>query len=146
MPRLNVAQSAWRCAGKFAGRARNRAGAPIYGRMVHKAPAGSRLRNGMRQSLRPLDKIPRFYGTINSYPPSPRRRITSFRSMGGGSPPLSQVPQAGSFDHLKELLHAERARELQVNRQLIECELYFSFRSSFSHRLNSELFACKASV
>ncbi|XP_017875416.1 uncharacterized protein LOC108622213 isoform X2 [Ceratina calcarata] len=98
----------------YRGKARNRAGgsAPIYGRMVHKAPAGSRLRNGMRHSLRPFDKIP-FYGTINSYPPSSRRRLNNFRSMGGGSPPMAQVPQAGSFQHLKELLKAERARELQ---------------------------------
>lgn len=32
-----------------------------------------------------------------------------------GSP---QVPQAGSFQHLKELLRAERARELQVNNRV----------------------------
>ncbi|KZC05690.1 hypothetical protein WN55_04630 [Dufourea novaeangliae] len=101
--------------GRFAARARNRAAGstPIYGRIVHKTPAGSRLRNGMRHSLRPLDKIPPFYGTINSYPTSPRRRITNFRTMGGGSPALAQVPQAGSFQHLKELLRAERIRELQ---------------------------------
>ncbi|XP_076390233.1 uncharacterized protein LOC100875466 [Megachile rotundata] len=105
--------------GRFTGRPRNRAGgsAPIYGRMVHKAPAGSRLRNGMRHSLRPYDKIPHLYGTINSYPPSSRRRVTSFRAVGGGSPPLSQVPQAGSFQRLKELLRAERARELQEQYQ-----------------------------
>ncbi|XP_076763708.1 uncharacterized protein LOC143431080 [Xylocopa sonorina] len=92
--------------GRFTGRARNRAGgsAPIYGRMVHKAPAGSRLRNGMRHSLRPF----RFYGTVNPYPSS-RQQLGSFRTVGGGS----QVPQAGSFQYLKEILRAERARELQ---------------------------------
>ena len=40
-----------------------------------------------------------------------------------GSP---QVPQAGSFEHLKELLRAERARELQVNRvelNILKCLL-----------------------
>ncbi|CAK9801306.1 hypothetical protein ANTPLA_LOCUS2760 [Anthophora plagiata] len=99
--------------GRFTGRPRNRAGgsAPIYGKMVHKAPAGSRLRNGMRQSLRPFDKIQHSYGTINSYPPSSRRRLSTLRTKGGGSS-LSQVPQAGSFQYLKELLRA-RARELQ---------------------------------
>lgn len=46
-----------------------------------------------------------FYGTINPYPPSTseNRRIAKVRTMGG------------SFQHLKELLRAERARELQVN-------------------------------
>ena len=104
------------CAGRYTGRPRNRAGgsAPIYGRMVHKAPAGSRLRNGMRHSPRPFDKIPLFIGTLNSYSPS-SRGSSSFRTVGGGSPHLAQVPQAGSFQYLKELLRAERARELQVN-------------------------------
>ncbi|XP_076229682.1 uncharacterized protein LOC116434085 [Nomia melanderi] len=97
----------------YRGRARNRAGgsAPIYGRMVHKAPAGSRFRNGMRHSLRPLEKIPAFYGTINPYSPSTRRRVNKLRTMG--SPPLPSVPQAGSFQLLKEMLRDERARELQ---------------------------------
>lgn len=101
--------------GRYTGRPRNRAGgsAPIYGRMVHKAPAGSRLRNGMRHSPRTFDKIPPFIGTINSYSPSSRQHISSFRTVGGGSPHLVQVPQAGSFQYLKELLRAERARELQ---------------------------------
>ncbi|KAK9300386.1 hypothetical protein QLX08_006922 [Tetragonisca angustula] len=100
--------------GRYTGRPRNRAGgsAPIYGRMVHKAPAGSRLRNGMRHSPRPFDKIPLFIGTLNSYSPS-SRGSSSFRTVGGGSPHLAQVPQAGSFQYLKELLRAERARELQ---------------------------------
>ncbi|OAD54946.1 hypothetical protein WN48_05826, partial [Eufriesea mexicana] len=88
--------------------------APIYGRMVHKAPAGSRLRNGMRHPPRLYDKSTRFYGTINSYPPSPRRKLMdNFRMVGGGFHRMSQVPQAGRFQYLKELLHNERARELQ---------------------------------
>ncbi|XP_076679830.1 uncharacterized protein LOC143375021 isoform X2 [Andrena cerasifolii] len=96
-------------------KARNRAGGPpIYGKMVHKAPAGSRFRNGMRHSPRSFDKIPPYYGTINAYPPSQRRRPSSYRTMGGGSPPLlSQVPQAGRFQDLRNLMRAERLRELQ---------------------------------
>ncbi|CAK9817202.1 hypothetical protein ANTQUA_LOCUS9280 [Anthophora quadrimaculata] len=106
--------------GRFTGRPRNRAGgsAPIYGKMVHKAPAGSRLRNGMRQSLRPFDKIQHSYGTINSYPPSSRRRLNTLR-MKGGSSSLSQVPQAGSFQHLKELLRA-RIQEQHKTDELVE--------------------------
>ncbi|XP_076161720.1 uncharacterized protein LOC143143850 isoform X2 [Ptiloglossa arizonensis] len=99
---------------RYTGRSRNRAGgnAPVYGKIVHKVPAGSRLRNGMRQSLRANDKILPFYGTMNPYPPATRNRISTFRTMGGGSP-MAQVPQAGMFQHLKELLQAERARELK---------------------------------
>ncbi|XP_034192095.2 uncharacterized protein LOC117609626 [Osmia lignaria lignaria] len=112
--------------GRFTGRPRNRAGgnAPIYGRMVHKAPAGSRLRNGMRHSPRPFDKIPRLYGTVNSYPPSSRTRMTSYRAAGGGSPPLSQVPQAGKFQQLMELLQAERAREVQEQRKADKTSIF----------------------
>lgn len=95
------------------GKPRNRAGAsaPIYGKIVHKAPA-SRLRNGMRGHLpRLFNKIPRFFGTMNSYPPLPKSRINPIVGP-------SHLSQAGSFQHLKELLRAERARELQVNNKL----------------------------
>lgn len=106
--------------GSYPVKARNRAGGPpIYGKVVHKAPAGSRFRNGMRHSPRSFDKIPPYYGTINAYPPSPRRRPSSYRTMGGGSPPLSQVPQAGRFQDLRNMMRAERLRELQVNKQII---------------------------
>ena len=44
--------------------------------------------------------------------------MTSYRAAGGGSPPLSQVPQAGKFQQLMELLQAERAREVQVDLQV----------------------------
>ncbi|XP_076241240.1 uncharacterized protein LOC143183559 [Calliopsis andreniformis] len=104
--------------GKFIGKASNRAGgAPIYGRMIHKAPAGSILRNGMRHSLRPFDKT-YFYGTVKPYTTSSRHRLSTART--GGSAPLFQVSQAGSFEHLKELLRAERARELQEHRKAEE--------------------------
>ncbi|XP_043514952.1 uncharacterized protein LOC122531246 [Frieseomelitta varia] len=117
--------------GKYTGRPRNRAGgsAPIYGRMVHKAPAGSRLRNGMRHSPRPFDKIPLSIGTINSYSPS-SRRVSSFRTVGGGSPHLAQVPQAGSFQYLKELLRAERARELQEQHKAELAEKTATFKGT----------------
>ncbi|XP_014488629.1 PREDICTED: uncharacterized protein LOC106751892 [Dinoponera quadriceps] len=99
--------------GKYPGQARSRAagGAPIYGKMVHKAPAGSRLRNGMRQRPRTLEDM-RLFGTLNRYIPSNRhQRVTSFRVGGGVSSP--KVPQAGSFEALKNLVQAERARELR---------------------------------
>ncbi|XP_071571804.1 uncharacterized protein [Temnothorax nylanderi] len=100
--------------GRHAGRPRSRAagGAPIYGRMVHKAPAGNRLRNAMRMSparMKIIENLSRHFGTVNTGPYTPNNRRTSFR-VGGISP---QVPQAGSFETLKNLLQAERARELQ---------------------------------
>ncbi|EZA57655.1 uncharacterized protein LOC105276853 isoform X2 [Ooceraea biroi] len=102
--------------GRHVGRPRSRAagGAPIYGRMVHKAPAGSRWRNAMRgpSRTRAFEEFSRQYGTVNRFTPN-NRRITSFRVGGGISPPKSQLPQSGSFEALKKIIQAERARELQ---------------------------------
>ncbi|XP_029177686.1 uncharacterized protein LOC114945592 [Nylanderia fulva] len=101
--------------GRHSGRPRSRAagGAPIYGRMVHKAPAGSRWRNAMRgPRIKAMEELSQ-YGIVNTKSYSPNNhRITSFRVGGGISSPKS-VPQAGSFDTLKNLIQAERARELQ---------------------------------
>ncbi|XP_016843259.1 uncharacterized protein LOC100120533 isoform X2 [Nasonia vitripennis] len=92
-------------------RSRGAGGAPIYGKLVHKAPAGSRLRNGMPDRARAFEEVARLYGTVNRQPPSQRRRLTSFRV--GGGPVNPNLPQAGSFQHLKEIILTERARELQ---------------------------------
>ncbi|XP_067205898.1 uncharacterized protein [Linepithema humile] len=99
---------------RHAGRPRSRAagGAPIYGRMVHKAPASSRWRNAMRgPGRKAFEDLTRAYGTVTRFRPN---RITSFRVGGGISPPKSQIPQAGSFEALKNLIQAERARELKA--------------------------------
>ncbi|XP_034940104.1 uncharacterized protein [Chelonus insularis] len=97
--------------------ARNRGGgrAPVYGKMVHKAPPESRLRNGMPNRMKTFEEVARMYGTINRQPPDLRRPQYNFR-VGGGS----HVPQAGSFQHLKELIRTERARELQEQRMAEE--------------------------
>ncbi|XP_036142310.1 uncharacterized protein LOC105839536 isoform X2 [Monomorium pharaonis] len=109
--------------GRHAGRPRSRAagGAPIYGRMVHKAPAGSRWRNAMRGPSRTrfVEEISRHYGTVNTAPYTPNNRRTSFRVGGGIS---SQVPQAGSFEALKNIIQAERARELKEQHLAEEME------------------------
>lgn len=60
-----------------------------------------------------FEEVTRMYGTINRQPPDSRRPQYNFRVGGGGSS-ISHVPQAGSFQHLKELIRTERARELQV--------------------------------
>ena len=104
------------CLEDYTGPAKSRSsGVPIYGKVVHKAPAGSRLRNGMPDRSRAFEEVTRLYGTVNRHPPASHRRL-SFRVGGGVSPSSSQVPQAGSFQHLKELILTERARELQVSR------------------------------
>ncbi|XP_046826908.1 uncharacterized protein LOC124951116 [Vespa velutina] len=88
---------------------------PIYGRIVHKAPPGSRLRSSQQMPHQPkaFEDVAYLYGTINFHPPSSRRRQSSFRIGGGASPPISQVPQAGKFQHLRDLIRGERARELK---------------------------------
>ncbi|XP_057324401.1 uncharacterized protein LOC130667041 [Microplitis mediator] len=98
--------------------ARNRGGGrtPVYGKMVHKAPAESRFRNGMPNNrMKAFEEVARMYGTVNRQPPDLRRPQYNFRVGGGGSS-ISHVPQAGSFQHLKELIRTERARELQDQR------------------------------
>ncbi|CAD6241933.1 GSCOCG00009382001-RA-CDS [Cotesia congregata] len=98
--------------------ARNRGGGrtPVYGKVVHKAPAESRFRNGMPNNrAKAFEEVTRMYGTINRQPPDSRRPQYNFRVGGGGSS-ISHVPQAGSFQHLKELIRTERARELQDQR------------------------------
>ncbi|KAK0168860.1 hypothetical protein PV327_002625 [Microctonus hyperodae] len=94
--------------------ARNRGGgrAPVYGKMIHKAPAESRLRNGKPNRIKAFEEVAKMYGTINRQPPDSRISQYNFR-VGGGSP---HVSQAGSFQHLKELIRTERARELQDQR------------------------------
>lgn len=94
-------------------RTRAAGSAPVYGRIVHKAPPGSRFRTGIPHRARSFEDVAHLYGTINFHPPSPRRRLTSFRIGGGASPPISQVPQAGSFQHIRDLIRNERARELR---------------------------------
>lgn len=108
-------------------RSRGAGGAIIYGKVVHKAPAGSRLRNGMPNRMKAFEEVSRLYGTVNRQMPDPRRRLTNFRvGGGGGSSSMSQVPQAGSFQHLKELVRTERARELQVRQRRVLCASYSS--------------------
>ncbi|XP_011631156.2 uncharacterized protein LOC105423185, partial [Pogonomyrmex barbatus] len=125
--------------GRHGGRARSRAagGAPIYGRMVHKAPAGSRWRNAMRgpSRMKVIENLSRHFGTVNTYTPN-NRRITSFR-VGGGSP-RSQVPQAGSFEALKNLIQAERARELQEQHIAEEMETKAAAYREDKDRINEE--------
>lgn len=66
----------------------------------------------MPDRARAFEEVARLYGTVNRQPPSQRRRLTSFRV--GGGPVNPNIPQAGSFQHLKEIILTERARELQV--------------------------------
>lgn len=72
------------------------------------------MRSSQQMAHRPraFEDIAYLYGTINFHPPSYRRRQPSVRNGGGAS--ISQVPQAGSFQHLRDLIRGERARELRV--------------------------------
>lgn len=105
--------------GKHVGRPRSRTagGAPIYGRMVHKAPAGSRWRNAMRgpSRMRAFDEFSQNYGILNFIPSN--RGVANHRA--GGKPPKSQIPN-GSFEMLKHLIQTERARELQEQHAIEE--------------------------
>ncbi|KAK9890156.1 hypothetical protein WA026_008962 [Henosepilachna vigintioctopunctata] len=99
--------------GRRMDRHRNR---PIYGRVVHKAPS-LRIQD-VAEKNRAFEELAQNYGRMQ--PGEPRRRVTAFRLSGGGNPrqlPSMGYPQhVGSFQHLKELIKTERARELHDQR------------------------------
>ncbi|XP_076261378.1 uncharacterized protein LOC143197098 [Rhynchophorus ferrugineus] len=68
-----------------------------------------------RSKINPEHLMPYLhYGTQLTQPR--RRPTTSFRLPGGGHMIAGYPPQTGSFNHLKELIKTERARELQQQR------------------------------
>ncbi|KAG5898998.1 hypothetical protein JTB14_001524 [Gonioctena quinquepunctata] len=86
---------------------------PIYGRIIHD-PSYLKVHNPT-QRHKAFEEVARLYGM----PPQsePRRKITTFRLPGGRHrSALGFPPQQGSFQHLKELIKTERARELQQQR------------------------------
>ncbi|KAF2885604.1 hypothetical protein ILUMI_20546 [Ignelater luminosus] len=91
---------------------------PVYGRVVHKPPM---LRvQDVAERNRAFEEVARMYGTVQRGT-EPRRRVTAFRLSGGGHiPSVALTPQSGSFQHLKELIRTERARELQEQRMAEE--------------------------
>lgn len=68
------------------------------------------MRVPVRMGSKAFEDLTRAYGTVTRFRAQPNR----FRVGGGISPSKSQIPQAGSFEALKNLIQAERARELKV--------------------------------
>ncbi|KAK9497423.1 hypothetical protein O3M35_004133 [Rhynocoris fuscipes] len=89
---------------------------PVYGRVVHTTPY-LRTPENFPERVRAFEEVARLFGTSN-HPSTVQNRKTLFR-FGGGNAPIPHIQmhpsQAGSFQHLKELIRNERARELQVN-------------------------------
>ncbi|KAJ3639335.1 hypothetical protein Zmor_002698 [Zophobas morio] len=114
-------------------------GRPVFGRVYYKAPL--RIQD-LAERNRAFEEVAKMYGTVQRQT-EPRRRITAFRLSGGGHlPSLGLTPQSGSFQHLKELIRTERARELQEQRMAEEVaaraaalkELAGSHRSQANYR------------
>jgi hypothetical protein len=95
----------------------------VFGQMVY-SPGRPRSRDNSPERSRAYEEVAaRIVGS--GHPGTtvgiPRRKITSFRSSGGASPPVEHIqhysPKAGSsFEQLRDLIRAERARELQEQR------------------------------
>ncbi|XP_014606622.1 PREDICTED: uncharacterized protein LOC106788136 isoform X2 [Polistes canadensis] len=84
---------------------------PVYG-IVHTVPPRGRLRSGqIPHRSKAFEDVAYMYGRINLHPP--RRQGPTSRNSGGGSPLISHVPQAGSFQHLRDIIRGDRARELR---------------------------------
>lgn len=79
---------------------------PVYGKIVHTPPAGSGRNLDSPQRTRAFDELTaRMFGSSRS---GGARK--TFRYTGADG---SLVPQAGSFQQLKDIVRAERARELE---------------------------------
>ncbi|XP_066248895.1 uncharacterized protein [Euwallacea similis] len=89
----------------FYATSRSIVGTPVYGRMNWAPPIGTKIVS--------KDLLPYLEHVQSSQPR--RRPTTSFR-LSGGRHLFSYPPQTGSFNHLKELIKTERARELQQQR------------------------------
>ncbi|GJQ68176.1 hypothetical protein Trydic_g10738 [Trypoxylus dichotomus] len=112
-------------------------GRPIYGRIIHKAPMLHIPDTAERN--RAFEEVARMYGNLQAAL-EPRRRVTAFR-LSGGMPSVRLSPQSGSFQHLKELIKTERARELQEQRMAEEAAARAAALKELSsaHRTQSSL-------
>lgn len=103
---------------RFSGRTWSR---PIYGRIVQNAPAHHpRVQN--QDSARAYEEVLRYLDNSKTDLESRRRlQNPTFRLSGGNLSPNNRLGSSGSsFQHLKELIWAERAKELQQQRLLEE--------------------------
>lgn len=93
---------------------------PIYGRIVQNAPSHHpRVQNA--ENTRAYEEVLRYLDNSKTDSESRRRlQSPSFRLSGGNLSPTNRLAQSGSFQHLKELIWAERAKELQQQRMLEE--------------------------
>ncbi|XP_014293828.1 uncharacterized protein [Halyomorpha halys] len=98
---------------------------PIYGKVVHGSShsRGSSAEN-YPERIRAFEEVMRLFGSSIIPVAGVPRRKTSFRLGGGGGGAFQHLhpSQSGSFQHLKELIRNERARELQEQRMNEETE------------------------
>ncbi|CAG9855513.1 unnamed protein product [Phyllotreta striolata] len=85
---------------------------PIFGRIVHNPPNWRKQNAADRYKA--FQEIAHLYGM--PMPAEPRRKLTTFRLPGGRIRTVGIPPVQGSFQHLKELIKTERARELEQQR------------------------------
>lgn len=86
----------------------------IYGRLVHNFQrprlAGP---DNTPERIRAFEEVARLFGTSVHVPKvHGRRKSTAIRLVGGNNGLNTGAAQTGSFQHLKELIQSERAREL----------------------------------
>ncbi|KAJ8983306.1 hypothetical protein NQ317_010844 [Molorchus minor] len=80
-----------------------------------------------------------FYGMPRQHL-EPRRRLTTFRLSGGGRARFLPIvaPQQGSFEHLKEIITTERARDLQRQRLIEEAAARTAAQAEVRKQLAAE--------
>jgi len=101
------------------GRSWNR---PVYGRIVQNAPKNHpRIAN--IETTQAYEDVLRYLGNTNDDNHNNRKGVASAFRLTGGLPRPNPISQSGSFQHLKQLIWAERAKELQEQRFLEESVL-----------------------
>lgn len=104
---------------------------PIYGRIIQHAP--NNHPRVLAPENRAYDEVLRYVD--NAKPDDePRRRpsASTYRVSGGQASP-NRLSRTGSFQHLKELIWAERAKELHQQRLLEEAAVKSAAEKSVHH-------------
>lgn len=107
---------------RSAGRGRYRK-PPIYGRIVHSSNSLRTIPDSPAR-IRSFEEVARLFSKMMRPNVGPPRRLSTVRFVGRGGGDYLPAPaaQAGRFQHLKEIIKSERARELQEHRMSEEAE------------------------
>lgn len=104
---------------------------PIYGRIVQHAP--SNHPRVIPPESRAYDEVLKYVDNTKPEEEPRRRPSTPTYRLSGGQVPPNRLSRTGSFQHLKELIWAERAKELHQQRMLEEAAAKSAAEKNIQH-------------